>query len=310
GAHADYSKYIDSLQNRLKTKTLYETLQLQELRQGAGLPLRLDTLIARRQYTALGNSYWGEDSLTFFNNAVQNTVLMYRLLRRAGGYAGVLKKMRDYLLERRGQGHWRNTYESSLVLETLLPDLLDAGETLQSSTLSLNGQQIPSFPYQAQLPASQPVDVRESGKLPVYFTAYQQFRNKAPEKVSGTFAVRSWFDQNGVGVRQLSAGKRVTLEVEVDAKGDADYVLVEIPIPAGCSYESKEQSYGSQGDHREYFKNKLSIFCPFLTKGRHLFSVSLLPRFTGIYHLNPAKAELMYFPVLYGREAMKRVQIN
>ncbi|HTI91094.1 MAG TPA: alpha-2-macroglobulin family protein [Puia sp.] len=310
GAHATYSKYIDSLEKRLENKTLYETLQLQELRQEAGLPLRLDTLVTKRQYTALGNTYWGEDNMTLFNNAVQNTVLMYRLLRRAGGYSGILKKIRDYLLEQRGQGHWRNTYESSLILETLLPDLLDAGQTLQASTLHLNGQRIPSFPYQAQLPAGQPMDVRESGKLPVYFTAYQQFQNKTPEKVSGTFAVSSWFEQNGVVVSRLTAGKRVTLQVEVDVKGDADYVLVEIPIPAGCSYEGKEQSYGSQEAHREYFKDKLSIFSLFLTKGLHTFSVSLLPRFTGAYHLNPATAELMYFPVLYGREGLRMVRIE
>lgn len=310
GAHVYYSKYINNLEKEVRPRTLYESLQLQELRQEAGLPTRLDTLIIKRQYTALGNSYWAEDGRLPFANAVQNTVLMYRLLRRAGGYSGVLKKMRDYLLEQRGQGHWRNTYESSLILETLLPDLLDDDKALQPSSLSLNGQKAPSFPYQAQLPASQLMDVCESGKLPVYFTAYQQFQNKTPEKVSGTFTVSSWFVQDGATENQLRAGKPATLQVEVYAKGDADYVLVEIPIPAGCSYDNKGQSYINQEVHREYFKNKLSIFCQFLAKGQHRFTVSLLPRFTGVYHLNPAKAEMMYFPVLYGREGMKMVRIE
>ena len=310
GAQAYYSKYIDSLEKRLKTKTLYETLQLQALRQEAGLPTRLDTLMVKRQYTALGNSYWGEDSLVFFDNAIQNTVLMYRLLRRAGGHTDVLKKIRDYLLEKRGQGHWRNTYESSLILETLLPDLLEGGEPLQPSSLSLNGQKLTSFPYEAQLPAGQPMDVSESGKLPVYFTAYQQFQNKTPEKVSGTFAVYTRLEQEGSNVNQLKAGKQVTLQVEMYAKGDAEYVMIEIPIPAGCSYERRDQTYGNQETHREYFKNKLSIFSQFLPKGRHLFTVSLLPRYTGVYHLNPAKAEMMYFPILYGREGMKTVRIE
>jgi len=312
GAHAYYSKYIDSLERRLKTRTLYETLQIQTLRQEAGLPTRLDTFLIKRRYTALGNTYWGEDSLLFFDNAIQNTVLMYRLLRRAGGYADVLKKIRDYLLEKRGGGHWRNTYESSLILETLLPDLLEAGQPLHPSTLSLNGQKVSSFPYEAEQPAGQPMDmdIREYGKLPIYFTAYQQFQNRTPEKVSGTFSVHSWFEQDGRTEGQLKAGKPATLEVEVDAKGDADFVLTEIPIPAGCSYESKEQPYDYQEVHREYFKNKLSIFSQSLQKGRHRFSVSLLPRYTGVYHLNPAKAEMMYFPVLYGREGMKTVQIE
>jgi hypothetical protein len=41
----------------------------------------------------------------------------------------------------------------------------------------------------------------------------------------------------------------------------------------------------------------------------HKFTINLEPRFTGKYTLNPAKAEMMYFPVFYGREEMKRTSI-
>ncbi|MFV0605382.1 MAG: hypothetical protein ACK5NK_06015 [Niabella sp.] len=68
--------------------------------------------------------------------------------------------------------------------------------------------------------------------------------------------------------------------------------------------------WGNNEVHREHFKNKVSIFCSSLKKGNYTFIVSLLPRFTGSYHLNPAKAEMMYFPVFYGRERMKKVQIE
>lgn len=62
--------------------------------------------------------------------------------------------------------------------------------------------------------------------------------------------------------------------------------------------------------HREYFKNKVSIFCSSLSKGKHEFTISLLPRYTGAYTLNPAKAEMMYFPIFNGREALKKVNIK
>jgi uncharacterized protein YfaS (alpha-2-macroglobulin family) len=62
--------------------------------------------------------------------------------------------------------------------------------------------------------------------------------------------------------------------------------------------------------HREHFKNKVSIFCSSLSKGTYEFRVSLLPRFGGVYTLNPAKAEMMYFPVFYGREGIKKVEIQ
>ena len=81
--------------------------------------------------------------------------------------------------------------------------------------------------------------------------------------------------------------------------------MIEVPIPAGCSYRDKPQSWRNNEVHREYFKHKVSIFCTKLTKGTYTFSIPLLPKFTGSYQLNPAKAEMMYFPVFYGREGMK-----
>ena len=102
----------------------------------------------------------------------------------------------------------------------------------------------------------------------------------------------------------------VKLRVSVNVKADAEYVMIEVPIPAGCSYYDKSQSWANNEVHREHFKNKVSIFCKSLPKGQYYFTVALLPRFTGVYTLNPAKAEMMYFPVFVGREGMKRVRVE
>ncbi|MBT6836612.1 MAG: hypothetical protein HOA61_11260, partial [Bacteroidetes bacterium] len=44
--------------------------------------------------------------------------------------------------------------------------------------------------------------------------------------------------------------------------------------------------------------------------GKHRFEINLQPRYSGTYTLNPAKAELMYFPTIFGREEMKEVEIR
>ena len=100
------------------------------------------------------------------------------------------------------------------------------------------------------------------------------------------------------------------LKAEITVKGDADYVMINLPIPAGCSYESKEQSRLNNEVHREYFKDRVSIFCRKLKQGNYIFSINLMPRYGGKYNLNPAKAEMMYFPVFYGREGMKQVNVG
>lgn len=85
---------------------------------------------------------------------------------------------------------------------------------------------------------------------------------------------------------------------------------VDIPIPAGCSYNSKRVGNYWKEAHREHFKEKVVIFSNKLGKGEHRFTVDLIPRYSGKYSLNPAKAELMYFPVFYGNEEIKTILIK
>ncbi len=106
----------------------------------------------------------------------------------------------------------------------------------------------------------------------------------------------------------LKAGEPATLNVSVTVKGESDFVMIEVPIPAGCSYYNKRQSYYE--DYREYNYDKVSIFCQHLNKGTVNFQIELMPRYTGTYQLNPARAELMYFPVFYGHEGMKSIKIE
>jgi uncharacterized protein YfaS (alpha-2-macroglobulin family) len=236
---------------------------------------------------------------------------MYKLMQTNGGYDAQLNKARNYFLEKRKDGKWRNTYESSLILETIVPDLLKADSLSKPVSVRINGGEvITKFPYVNNLKPGETITVRKQGSMPVYFTCYQKTWNPKPKKVSGDFTTSSYFDRNGDIVSGLKAGEPVLLKVKVVVRADADYVMIEVPIPAGCSYKDKPQSYLNNEVHREFFKNKVSIFCSSLTKGEYQFTISLLPRYTGSYTLNPAKAEMMYFPVFYGREEMKKVNIQ
>lgn len=88
----------------------------------------------------------------------------------------------------------------------------------------------------------------------------------------------------------------------------ARYVMLEVPIPAGCSYASKPAYFSEV--HREYFKEKTVIFSDNLPVGTYQFSIPLLPRYTGRYTMNPAKVELMYFPVVNANDDGRRVWIT
>lgn len=295
----------------LAKQPLYEQLQLIQLKQKAGMEIDLKWLMDLKSETMFGNIYWGENGSRFWDNSIQNTLLAYQILKANGGYKNELDRIQRYFLEQRKDGQWRNTYESSLILETILPELMASpGKKYQPASLVFNQTEtITAFPFDKVV---EPValTLNKKGDAPVYFTAYQQFNNPSPEKISKDFTVQTSFEQSGTPVQKLKAGTLATLTVKVNVRADADYVMIEIPVPAGCSYENKMQSFWGVETHREYFKNKTSIFCTKLKKGNYTFNVQLMPRYSGNYILNPAKAEMMYFPIFYGREEMKRVAIN
>jgi uncharacterized protein YfaS (alpha-2-macroglobulin family) len=97
----------------------------------------------------------------------------------------------------------------------------------------------------------------------------------------------------------------VTLRVHKDA----DFVMLEVPIPGGCFYDSKDNFF-TRAVHTEFFKDHVAIFFEHLHPGTYDYEIELLPRYTGRYTLNPAKAELMYFPLFSSNNALKTIYIK
>jgi alpha-2-macroglobulin len=306
----DYEKYINELE-KISKLTLHEKLSLWLLRQKQNLPFSMDSLLKYRKQTLFGNQYWGELNYDWYDNSVQNTLLAYQILKLKGNSEADLRKIRNYFFEIRKNGCWRNTYESAQIVSVILGDLLGNKKELTKPQLVLSGainQTIDKFPFEAQLANNQTITVKKTGDFPIYFTAYQSFWNEKPEKVEKDFIVNTYFDTK---TNQLKAGKPVKLKIELEVKKTAEYLMLEVPIPAGCSYDSKKQSYywgGSQ--HREYFREKTNFYFTKLNVGKYTYEIELLPRYSGKYTLNPAKIEQMYFPTFFGRNELRKVVIR
>ncbi|MNS27972.1 Alpha-2-macroglobulin family protein [compost metagenome] len=319
-AKPDFNRMISQIEDSISTMKFkpsdYTLLNLMHIKQSLGLKVDIEVLKQKHKSTMFGNWYWGNNGYHMFNNSIQETLLSYKILKSANTDDHLLTKIRNYFFEQRKDGKWRNTYESSLILETLLPDLLKDSSSLKPVKLVLNdnkNETVEKFPYETSYEPSATITVNKTGTLPAYITAYQQNWNKNPMKSNKDFEVRTWFEKNNKEISFLAAGDKVVLQAVVKVKADAEYVMIEIPIPSGCSYGDKENySYyrNSSETHREYLKNKVSIFCTKLTQGTYTYTINLIPRFGGRYILNPAKAEMMYFPVFFGREEMKKVDIK
>jgi hypothetical protein len=247
---------------------------------------------------------------------VGTSLLAYRVLRQQGGHAAELARIRTFLLGLRGGGYWASTYETAQILTTIGPDLLGQGPGGATAQVQLSGSPalpagpVTQFPLALTLPAGTgPLALRKQGGLPVYATAYQTRWNPAPEAVGALFTVTTTLaGQTGRRVA-LPAGKPTELLVTVDVAAEARYVVLEVPIPAGCSYGEPAPTNHLEV-HREYLQHQAGIFIDQLPVGRHTFRIALQPRYRGSYTLNPARAELLYFPTKFGRSASKRVVVK
>jgi hypothetical protein len=85
--------------------------------------------------------------------------------------------------------------------------------------------------------------------------------------------------------------------------------MIEIPIPSSCFYDDKTSGKMPYEVNREYFDNKVVIFCRKLPKGDHRMMVSLQPRFEGKSTVLPVKASLMYYPDRYGINGKRIVNV-
>ncbi len=319
----DFKQWVTQLDTSKNIVSLNEKLTLLKIKQANDLPHSLDTLYKYQQHDVFGNSFWGNPGYHWYNTDIQNSLLAYEMLKKAGNKT-LCRAIERYILRKKERSGWGNTFQTAKVLaDFLTANQNDERENYIRSELTLvtsDTQITPSFPFQQTLPDGAPLQIRKKGTAPIYMTTYQTFFNENPQPKSDIFKVHSSLKQEDQTIPFLTATVPATLEVQLEVKRKAEYVMLEIPIPAGCSYGRKTQPvswYRNGGKyqrnyevHREYFKEKVAIYCRELPKGKYTYSINLEPRFSGNYTLNSAKAEEMYFPVFYGRNGMKMVEIK
>lgn len=309
----NYSLALDTI--RFDSLTLHQQWQYTRIKQLAGKDIdnELRKLWAERKEAMTGAMSWGEQSWYWQRNQNASTVVAYKVVRDDVAYARWLPSIKQYFLEQKQSGWYINTVEKAEITALLLKDALSEKQVnSQPSQLFINGvNKISNFPAKLQLQPSS-YQIKKEGSGLIYLTTYQQKQNANPTKVDSLFNVRTQFIQMGDtlqnnGILSLKTGSVASLIVSINIKKSAEFVQLEIPIPAGCYYAAKPQT---MNEHREYLKDKTVIFIERMETGNYKFVIPLDVRFNGRFSLNPAKAELMYFPTFYGREGMRQVEIK
>ena len=295
-----------------------EQLYFIRLQQLSGQAVDLSPFYSLRNRSFTGQAYWGEprasSPLHPSRSTVDQTLLAYRIAGSAGD-TSTMREIQRYFLAADEQRSY-NTYEMSRVLPALLPDLLPQQA---STTPSLSFQLADGLPRRAmQLPTSFEQSAGELSTIrfmpedgqTYYVSMAQHYWDRTPTASDDGFRLQtSWRGHNN-GEMALASGKAAQLEVELRAAKEAAYLMLEIPVPAGCSYGEKIFSEIPYESYREYRRDRVVIYFRRLPAGTYRLHVPLEARFPGRYTLNPAKAEMMYAPAFSGQTGMDEVIID
>lgn len=289
---------------------LKEKLLLWELRQLQNIDYSSDSIVKYLKQDVLGNVYCDDGIERYwYSDQLQTTLIAYRIARCDSTLMHYMEGMQSYILGTK-QYYW-NTYQASTVVGTVFPDLLkEAFSKDNPAAVQLSGKDnkdLSQFPYNTTLTPGEHLNIEKKSGMPLIYSSYTM-KYVTEANIGDAFEVSTYIE-NGDTLRM---GEIATLVTEVNVKQkNAEHVLIEIPIPAGCSYASKPNyNYYNREVHREYFKEKMVVFCENLPEGTYRFTVSLLPRYVGTYSLNPAKVEMMYFPVINANNDLRKVDIN
>lgn len=310
----DYKPWLDKL--NFDSLSTYQRWQYVFIKQSLAMDheKELGQLYQSGVPTMTGGLYWGNENYSWYSNIAATTVTAYKVLSNEKKYQDALPRIQQYLLESRQHGHWHNTAESALILDAIIPSLLKTNNSFaEAGSLRISGDTsfiIDSFPFKLKLDPERfkKIQVTKEGGGLTYFTLYNHQWNTNPAPETDKFNIQTYFPKNKQSINTIPYGEKIEIAADIDVKADAEFVMIEIPIPAGCTYAIKPQV--SYDMHYEYLKDRIIIFAESLKKGNHHFTAELEARYAGTYTLNPAKAELMYFPTFYGRNELKKVKIE
>jgi hypothetical protein len=289
----------------------YQKLMVMEIKQLYHQPIDLNELMGLKKQTLFGNYYWGTNSYSIYDNASYMTATALSILQRNHTSQDTLIKVLGYLLEKRVNNHFANTMVSAKLALFFHEYLGTQGKTPPLVIVNKKDTMTINNTYEKLMIPAQPTTLDIVTDRLIY-VGYSQQQSVPFEAVKDDhFQITTQWLQDGKEVKSLTSGKFTTLHTQLVVKKDAQYMSFEIPIPAGCTYAEKPQSwYNYYEVHREYFKDRVVIYYENLPAGTYNIDIKMECRLKGHYAINNSLIENMYFPQLNGYNALQNLVIR
>jgi uncharacterized protein YfaS (alpha-2-macroglobulin family) len=264
----------------------------------------------------------------FFDSPIRTDAMMLLALTKVAPEHALVEKFARGLSRARDAGQLQNTQENAYALlamaayaglrEVEEPDMFArawVGPALVEQT-SFEGRTFAVHDAEANVPSTgdaTKVTLAKEGKGRLYYRVGMKWVPASmPRKpFAQGIAIERELVADGRESRKIIAGSLATIELDVSVDTQQDYVVIEVPLPAGL--EAVDTSIGKGAgarvgrggggwwvDHKELHGDRVLLFVDHLPPGHHQIAIPLRATTPGVYRMPPARAESMYYPEIFG----------
>ena len=246
-------------------------------------------------------------SNNFFYDPSANMALVIKLLKGTNMHGHVTRSITPLISSGKFIAN-SNTFSKVYLIEAWLESQQKTNNSLVTELIINDTLKTIKFPYKYTTTAKS-VKIKHSGAA-VYTSFVHDIYKEDPVKLDSLFDIKTKFTSTkNKTVSSLTKGKDVSLELDLMSFRTSKNVMIEIPIPSGCSYKGKALPRGNIS-HIEYFKNKVIYYIEHVPVGKTKIKIPLNVNFSGDFVIPPARASLMYYPFKAGNNTKKRIQAN
>lgn len=304
----NYEELLNSFNE--EAMVLLDRLLITAIKQKLGLPHFSGFLYERIAKNAEGGIYWNLPYESMFQNRNTFGPMAYDVLKKDGADSAFLAGMRMYFFNERNFSAYlqRNTLESAMVLQAMAKDMAASENAKFLPVLSLNGNALGNkFPVRVKLQTNSTYKLANSGAKAQALVSNKVFVEK-PACDSSSFGIKTVFVQDGKQVTQPKSDIELEYRIELSSKKNQEFLLVQIPIPASCTYSVKGNPFGA--DEVEYKKDRVLLYFRRMRAGKKQLVIRLEPRFKGSFTLLPVQVENMYDAQIKGNNETRKLLIE
>ena len=276
-----------------------DKFRLISIKQKSKLPYSITEVIQSSNRDKYG-VYWGENILNFKINIVQTSSIAYNILKaEPHNHKVMLEETRNYFLSHLAKN--RNTIERAVLLQDITDDII-ANNNIKTeirSELKINGKVMgQKFPMYLKFKNTEGIYMEKTG-APLQISVYETSIQNPDKKTDTLFSISSVFRKGRDTISSVKLGESFRHSGNFFVKKNAEFAVLEIPIPAGAIFINKFKSKLPYETERQYHNDKVVIFFRNLPYGNYYFNIDLQSRFAGIFNTIPTKISLMYFPDVF-----------